>query len=97
MLPRVDRKAFSVYLLGKEQSRSNFPGGVPMRKYGFLTIVLLVVVSAALQATGVTLLQVGDRAPDFAAESTKGKVTLPQYRGEKNVVLAFYFADFTPV
>jgi hypothetical protein len=36
-----------------------------MRKYGFLTIVLLVVVSAALQATGVTLLQVGDRAPDF--------------------------------
>jgi hypothetical protein len=97
MLPRVDKKAFPVYLLVKAQSRSNFPGGVPMRKYGVLAIVLLVVVSAAPQATGVTLLQVGDRAPDFAAESTKGKVSLSQYRGEEHVVLAFYFADFTPV
>jgi peroxiredoxin Q/BCP len=97
MLPRVDKKAFSVYLLGKAQSRSNFPGGGPMRKYVVFAIMLLVVVSAAPQATGVTLLQVGDRAPDFTAESTKGTVTLSQYRGEKHVVLAFYFADFTPV
>ena len=68
-----------------------------MRKYFVLAMVLLVVVSAAPQAAGVTLLRVGDEAPDFTAESTKGTVSLFQYRGEKNVVLAFYFADFTPV
>jgi len=43
-------------------------------------------------------LKVGDVAPDFALPSAKGpKYTLSDYRGQKNVVLAFYPLAFTPV
>jgi peroxiredoxin len=50
--------------------------------------------------------EVGDEAPDFELVATgdtagKGgprrKVRLSEYRGKKNVVLAFYPAAFTPV
>ncbi len=50
--------------------------------------------------------EVGDDAPDFELQATgdtagKGqprkKVRLSDYRGKKNVVLAFYPAAFTPV
>lgn len=41
-------------------------------------------------------LQVGDKAPLFEAVSTKGTINLENYRGKRHVVLAFYFADFTP-
>ncbi len=35
-------------------------------------------------------------APDFTLDSTIGdRVTLSQYRGQKNVLLAFYVLDFT--
>ncbi|MGH7908799.1 MAG: peroxiredoxin, partial [Thermodesulfobacteriota bacterium] len=40
-------------------------------------------------------LEVGDKAPDFVAESTQGKTSLNAYRG-KNVVLYFYVRDQTP-
>ncbi len=40
-------------------------------------------------------LNVGDKAPDFMAESTHGKTSLKAYRG-KNVVLYFYVRDQTP-
>ena len=42
-------------------------------------------------------LEVGDEAPQFEAASYKGPINLMEYRGKKNVVLAFYFADYTPV
>ena len=42
-------------------------------------------------------LDVGTPAPLFEAMSDKGPVSLQDFRGQKNVVLAFYFADFTPV
>jgi len=51
-------------------------------------------------------LEVGDVAPDFtlpATGSTAGRgqkhkqVSLADYRGKKNVVLAFFPAAFTPV
>jgi peroxiredoxin len=51
-------------------------------------------------------LEPGDEAPDFELTATgdgagKGgprkKVKLSDYRGKKNVVLAFYPAAFTPV
>ncbi len=36
-------------------------------------------------------LKVGDLAPDFTLPATTGdKITLSQYRGQKNVVLAFF-------
>jgi peroxiredoxin len=42
-------------------------------------------------------LKVGDSAPDFElAATTKEKIALSDYRGQKNVVLAFYGMDFTP-
>lgn len=43
-------------------------------------------------------MQVGDKAPDFTVEThDKSTFTLSQMHGNKNVVLYFYPADFTPV
>jgi hypothetical protein len=43
-----------------------------------------------------TKLQVGDMAPDFTLPSTTGKpIHLADYRGKKNVVLAFFVLAFT--
>ncbi len=51
-------------------------------------------------------LAVGDDAPDFELQATgdtagkggpKKKVRLADFRGKKNVVLAFFPAAFTPV
>ena len=44
----------------------------------------------------VTHLKVGDTAPDFELTDTEGqKVRLSDFRGKKNVVLAFYVLAFT--
>ena len=41
--------------------------------------------------------KVGDRAPDFALTDQNGaSVKLSDFRGKKNVVLAFYIKAFTP-
>lgn len=41
-------------------------------------------------------IDVGQEAPDFTLASTiDDNVTLSQYRGDKNVLLAFYILDFT--
>jgi peroxiredoxin len=43
-----------------------------------------------------TNLKVGDKAPDFTMLATDWKpVKLSDYRGKKNVVLAFYVLAFT--
>jgi peroxiredoxin len=43
-------------------------------------------------------LKIGDSAPDFTLPSTSGeKVSLSQYRGNKNVVISFVPAAWTPV
>lgn len=42
-------------------------------------------------------LNVGDTAPDFTlTATTKEKISLSDYRGQKNIVVAFYGMDFTP-
>jgi peroxiredoxin len=60
----------------------------------------------AAKPKAVWRLEVGDEAPDFelmATGSTAGKgdtkrkIRLSDYRGKKNVVLAFYPAAYTPV
>ena len=43
-----------------------------------------------------THLKVGDTAPDFTLTDTGGKpVKLSEFRGKKNVILAFYVLAFT--
>lgn len=48
--------------------------------------------------TRTKTLQVGDNAPDFTlATHNEGELNLQWYEGRKNVVLAFYPGDWTPV
>lgn len=42
-------------------------------------------------------LDAGDPAPDFSVISTQGPLKLSDYKGQKYVVLALYFAAFTPI
>jgi peroxiredoxin len=59
------------------------------------TIAALAVTVAA-QVPPKTHLKVGDEAPEFTLPATTGKpVKLSEFKGKKNVVLAFYPAAFT--
>lgn len=64
-----------------------------------IAAVMLLSVAAIGQTTPVaptTTLKVGDAAPDFTLTDTTGKpVKLSDFRGKKNVVLAFYVLAFT--
>ena len=52
--------------------------------------------NAAPPAAPKTHLKTGDAAPDFTLTNTKGeRVKLSDFRGKKNVVLAFYVLAFT--
>ena len=44
----------------------------------------------------MSLVAVGQPAPDFTLQSTKGETRLSSYRGKKSVVLFFYPKDDTP-
>lgn len=49
-------------------------------------------------ATESKTLKVGDKAPDFTLKGHGDRtVTLSEYLGKKNVFIAFYPADWTPV
>jgi peroxiredoxin len=70
-----------------------------MKAFQFvLACSALVGVVAAQQVTPPkTNLKVGDEAPDFTLTSTDMKpVKLSDFRGKKNVVLAFFPAAFSP-
>lgn len=58
---------------------------------------LLPVLAAMLSlgASYAAALEAGDRAPAFEAQSTAGTIRLADYQGKKNLLLAFYFKDFT--
>ena len=72
-----------------------------MKKIIFLTALIISITAAAFgQATpaapAAAKLKVGDMAPDFTLTDTTGKpVKLSDFRGKKNVVLAFYVLAFT--
>ena len=58
--------------------------------------VLLVAASLILTSDLAQALQVGDKAPDFELDSSKGgKLKLSSLKG-KNVLINFYVLDFSP-
>jgi peroxiredoxin len=59
--------------------------------------VLLVAFSLVFVTNGLAqALEVGDKAPDFELDSTKGgKLKLSSLKG-KNVLINFYVLDFSP-
>jgi len=62
----------------------------------FCLLLAMVSIAIAQQAPPKTNLKVGDPAPDFTLPSTTGeKVKLSDFKGKKNVVLAFYVLAFT--
>ncbi len=74
------------------------------RRFGVLAWGLLLAVSAASPSFAQTkkeasMPKVGDMAPDFTLKHFDGNdlkdVKLSDYRGKKNVVLAFYIFAFT--
>ena len=58
----------------------------------FLAVTALLGLAAAKPARA---LEVGAPAPLFEADSSAGPVRLADFQGKRNVLLAFYFADFT--
>jgi hypothetical protein len=58
--------------------------------------ILLVAASLILTSGPAQALQVGDKAPDFELDSSKGgKLKLSSLKG-KNVLINFYVLDFSP-
>ena len=66
---------------------------------GLLAAALLAGAFAQAKKEGSSMPKVGDTAPDFALKYSDGKdlkeVKLSDYRGKKNVVVAFYVFAFT--
>lgn len=58
----------------------------------FLAATLALCLAAAIPARAA---QVGSPAPLFEADSSAGPIRLADYQGKRNVLLAFYFKDFT--
>ncbi|MBA2379548.1 MAG: redoxin domain-containing protein [Blastocatellia bacterium] len=62
----------------------------------FLLSLLTLAAAAQTPTAPTTHLKIGDTAPDFELNDTGGKpVKLSDFRGKKNVVLAFYVLAFT--
>lgn len=67
-----------------------------MRMLRHLSAALTLLAAGVGSAPAQTTLKAGDAAPDFTLNSTTGKpIRLSDYRGKKNVVLAFYVLAFT--
>ena len=61
---------------------------------GQMLCAVLILLLAAVPLAALAM-ETGGKAPAFESESTMGPVKLADYTGKKNVLLAFYFKDFT--
>jgi len=67
-----------------------------MDRKRFVPPLLLSVLFILVTTLSAAALEVGDKAPDFELDSTKGgKLKLSSLRG-KNVLINFYVLDFAP-
>ncbi len=67
-----------------------------MDRKRFVLPLLLSVLFILVTTLSAAALEVGDKAPDFELDSTKGgKLKLSSLRG-KNVLINFYVLDFSP-
>lgn len=67
-----------------------------MYKWLILAIALVALVGALAPRAQAKTLKAGDTAPDFALTDQNGKtIRLSDFRGKRNVVLAFYIKAFT--
>ena len=62
----------------------------------FVKTLIVLLCCIVIPSTAFAL-KVGDPAPLFSANSTQGNIQLADFKGNQNVVLALYFAIFTPV
>jgi len=61
------------------------------------TILALFFAVLSAQPLWAAAPEAGASAPPFEAESTTGTVRLSDFLGQRNVVLAIYYEDFSPV
>ena len=67
-----------------------------MDRKRFVLPLLLSVLFILVTTLSAAALEVGEKAPDFELDSTKGgKIKLSSLRG-KNVLINFYVLDFSP-
>jgi cytochrome oxidase Cu insertion factor (SCO1/SenC/PrrC family) len=70
-----------------------------MKKFAVAILALFLTTAAWAQAPAAAKLKVGDTAPDFTLLQFDGQgmksVSLHDFKGKKNVVLAFYVFAFT--
>ena len=62
-----------------------------------MIVVTMLALMLGIFSTDTMAIEIGDKAPDFTTQSTAGEISLSDYRGEKNVVLALYYFIDTPV
>jgi peroxiredoxin len=74
----------------------NAAKGEPMKQFLLVAGFAVLSIAQNAPATPHTQLKVGDEAPDFTLPDNNNKpVKLSDFRGKKNVVLAFFPAAFT--
>ena len=66
-------------------------------RFSIPIMIAIVLLTAMITPTVSLALQVGDTAPLFKGNSTQGTIDLADFIGKQHLVLALYFAIFTPV
>jgi cytochrome oxidase Cu insertion factor (SCO1/SenC/PrrC family) len=90
-----DHQRFVKETKGREMTKRILPLWLVLLLAGFFTLPTARAQQAQPQISH-TFLKVGDTAPDFTLRSDQGTmVKLSDYRGKKNVIVAFYVLAFT--